>query len=285
VYLEVASVAVTPSTSDVVIPGGGGSMSIQLRDAGGAGASAVSATLSSPSPAVTITAATSSYPNVLSGGTTTNTTAFAFTVAPGAICGGRLPFQLTLSFTGVGTHPTVLDFTIPTGRPATTSTRYAFTGATAIPDNNALGVDVPISVAMTGPVSKVVFRADGATCTATQGATTVGIDHSWLGDLVIKLRSPSGRTVTLANRPGGVNNSGNNLCQTILDDAGTSSIQDIVATGNPWTGTFSPASPEAAFVGETATGTWMVNVSDLVATDTGTVRAISLDLTGFSCTP
>jgi subtilisin-like proprotein convertase family protein len=286
VFLEVAGFTATPTTSDVILPGGGGQLSIQLKNAGGAGATALSATLSSPSPWVTITSGSSTFPNVLSGGTTQNATPFAFTVASGAVCGEKLPFQLTINFTGVGTHPTVLDLLVPTGRPSAASTRFSYTGAAvAIPDNNPLGVDVPIAVSMTGPVSKVVFRADGSTCSATQGSTTVGIEHSWVGDTVIKLRSPSGRTVALANRPGGTLNGGNNFCQTVLDDAAAASIQDIASANAPWTGTFRPASPESAFVGEAATGTWTVNVADLFATDSGNVRAVSLDVYGFSCSP
>ena len=51
------------------------------------------------------------------------------------------------------------------------------------------------------------------------------------------------------------------------------------------TGTFSPANPEAAFIGESADGTWTLNAADNAFIDTGSVRAFSLDVSGFDCTP
>jgi subtilisin-like proprotein convertase family protein len=111
----------------------------------------------------------------------------------------------------------------------------------------------------------------------------VGIDHSWVGDLIATLTAPSGTTVTLMNRPGGTGNSGNNFCQTVLTDSASTSIQDIAVAGAPWTGSFKPAQPLSAFNGEVGTGTWVLNVSDNAFIDTGSVRDVSLALTGFSC--
>jgi len=37
--------------------------------------------------------------------------------------------------------------------------------------------------------------------------------------------------------------------------------------------------------GDTANGTWTLHVTDNAFLDTGHVRAFSVDLTGFSCTP
>ena len=61
----------------------------------------------------------------------------------------------------------------------------------------------------------------------------MGIDHSWIGDLEATLTSPSGTKIRLFNRAGGENNSGNNFCQTLLDDAGSKSIQAIAIAGCP----------------------------------------------------
>jgi subtilisin-like proprotein convertase family protein len=113
----------------------------------------------------------------------------------------------------------------------------------------------------------------------------VGLDHSWVGDLTLKLTSPNGTTVLLANRPGGTGNSGNNLCQTVLKDGSPNSIQNITSAQAPFTGTFAPASPLAAFQGESSNGTWVLNASDSALTDTGGVRSFSIDVRGFSCAP
>jgi len=77
------------------------------------------------------------------------------------------------------------------------------------------------------------------------------------------------------NRPGGTSNSGNNFCQTVLTDSAATSIQNIAVAGAPWTGSFQPASPLSAFIGENANGTWVLNVTDSASIDTGTVRAVS----------
>jgi subtilisin-like proprotein convertase family protein len=53
----------------------------------------------------------------------------------------------------------------------------------------------------------------------------------------------------------------------------------------PFTGSFKPASPLAAFRGQNADGTWVLGVSDVVPVDSGSVRAFSLLVTGFSCGP
>jgi hypothetical protein len=87
------------------------------------------------------------------------------------------------------------------------------------------------------------------------------------------------------NRPGGALNSGNNFCNTVLDDAAVPLIQGITPAGNPYTGSFKPANPLAGFNGQNANGTWMLRVSDQAPLDTGNVRAFSLVVSSFSCTP
>jgi subtilisin-like proprotein convertase family protein len=148
-----------------------------------------------------------------------------------------------------------------------------------------VGVAIPLTVSGLGALSKIVYRIDGSTCSAALGSTTVGVDHSWVGDLTFKLKSPAGTTVTLIDRAGGELNSGNNFCQTVLSDTAATSIQNVTSSGAPFTGSFTPASPLAAFAGENADGTWTLNVSDNVDFDTGTVRAFSIDVSGYSCTP
>jgi len=162
---------------------------------------------------------------------------------------------------------------------------FTYAGPAApIPDANAAGVNVPLVVSgFSGAVSGMTFRINGATCTAAAGATTVGLDHTWVGDLVLTLRSPLGTTVTLMSRPGGTLNSGNNFCQTLLDDAAATPIQAIAPGGNPWTGSFQPATPLSTFNGENPNGTWTLNAADLALFDTGSVRSVSIGLPSFVC--
>jgi hypothetical protein len=166
--------------------------------------------------------------------------------------------------------------------PAPLARDYAYAGpAVAIPDNRPGGVRIPLTVAnFAGTIGDVNFRFDGNACTATPGATTVGLNHTWVGDLTVALTSPAGTTVTLMNMPGGASNAGDNFCQTVLDDeGGAASIQNVAAGAAPYRGTFRPANPLTAFRNQNPNGTWFLTVSDAGPQDIGTVRAFTLSLT------
>jgi hypothetical protein len=284
VFLEIGNLA----TTGPLAPGSNGTLSVTLVNNGGVDATNVRGTLAALTPGVFIIGPNFSlYPAIpAAGGTGANSTPYAFVLSPAVACGQQVKFRLTVTFAGNGTSPTVLELTLQTGTPVSTAIPFSFTGpAVAIPDGPAPGVDVPLVVSGIGAVSNVQVRFDGDSCTSDPGATTVGLDHSWVGDLVINLTSPAGTTVNLMNRPGGPDNSGNNFCGTVLSDAAATSIQDVTVPDAPFTGTFKPASPLGAFKGQNADGTWVLGVSDQVTTDVGSVRAFSLLLSGFSCGP
>ena len=104
-----------------------------------------------------------------------------------------------------------------------------------------------------------------------------------MGDLTLRLTSPAGTTVTLMSAPGGVNNFGQNFCNTLFDDAGTASIQNILPTGAPYTGTYRPASPLAAFNGENPNGNWTLQAIDSTRPDAGILRAFSILVYTYDC--
>jgi len=155
----------------------------------------------------------------------------------------------------------------------------------AIPDADSNGVDIPLVVSgFAGAVADLDFSFDGSSCTDAAGATTVGLDHAWVGDLIVTLISPQGKRVVLINRPGFGDDSGNNFCNTLLNDESTGrSVLDLVAADAPNTGSFRPASPLSAFKGENPNGTWILHVSDEFASDIGNVRAFSLRMSTFNC--
>ena len=107
-----------------------------------------------------------------------------------------------------------------------------------IPDALAAGVSVTIPVTGVGYASKLTFSIDGTDCTTASGDDEVGLDHTFVGDLVGTLTAPDGRTVTLFERDGG---GGNNLCQTVFDDAATQSFSSVPANRAPFTGSWRPA--------------------------------------------
>ena len=157
----------------------------------------------------------------------------------------------------------------------------------AIPDavgSGTPGAEASASIevsGLSGTVSSLTVSIDGSDCTATQGAATVGISHSWVGDLVISLRSPNGTVVPLISRLGSIGgnfgHSANNFCQLTLDDDAATSIQ-AAPNVEPITGTWKPNSPLSAFLDETANGEWELLVQDFAIGDRGNIRAWSIHL-------
>jgi uncharacterized repeat protein (TIGR01451 family) len=172
-----------------------------------------------------------------------------------------------------------------TGQPSVNAATVSYDGPPAeIPDHDYAGVNVPINVSnFTGSISDLNVLIGGSSCTTEEGATTVGIDHTYDSDLVVKLTSPRGTTVTLV---GGVGGSGHNFCQTMLDDEGGGvPVQSLSSSTDaaPFTGNFRSAEPLAAFRGEDPNGTWILNVYDRYAADSGHVNAFSLVMSGYEC--
>jgi subtilisin-like proprotein convertase family protein len=271
----------------VIEAGEGGSISARIVNTGTSSASGISVTVTSTTPGVLIETGSSTYPSIGPDLLAANTTPLTFSVNSSVVCGQEI--NLVLTATKSGSPPLVEEVTVPigvaTGQVSTTQT-INYTGpAVAIPDANPSGVNIPIAVSgFTGSVADLDFKINGSSCTTTAGATTVGLDHTWVGDLVVTLTSPQGKTVSLIDRIGIGNNSGNNFCNTRLDDEATGlSVQDLVTADAPHTGTFKPATPLSSFDGENPNGTWVLNVSDRAGGDVGSVRAFSLIIGGSSC--
>jgi hypothetical protein len=108
-----------------------------------------------------------------------------------------------------------------------------------IPDNNATGVNSVINVpaGLNGTLKVTV---------------DTNITHTFRGDLVIQVISPSGQTATLSNRAGG---SADNFVATGLDISAS------------FTSTTSPS------------GTWRLFVRDLAAVDVGRINSFALHIT------
>ncbi|WP_158294509.1 proprotein convertase P-domain-containing protein [Halomonas urmiana] len=119
-------------------------------------------------------------------------------------------------------------------------------GAT-IPDHDPAGIHDVLEVDRLGRLSFLRVAVD--------------IRHSWIGDLVVSLVSPSGREATLHDRQGG---SRNDLGQT-------------------WEAASLPAL--RSFEGEPAEGPWTLRVRDEAAADTGRLEEWSLELGVIAPTP
>ena len=131
-----------------------------------------------------------------------------------------------------------------------------------IPDNTPSGVDDVITVGSAGLLTDLDLY--------------VRIEHTWVGDLRVRLRHlDTGTTSTIINRPGrppGAGCSGDDIDAT-LDDEAASPIEDECVTPGPIAieGIFSPNQPLDRFDGEDVSGDWQLRVSDRAGFDIGTL--------------
>ncbi len=155
-----------------------------------------------------------------------------------------------------------------------------------IPDNNTAVANALLSVNGVGKISNVnvLFPEGPGVCDSTVGNTNAAIDHSWMGDLIVKLRSPQNTIITLIDRIGvpatGNGIGGNNLCKSTFYSSFNPLSQDIENfMGQPVRGNF--FSDAGSFRNENANGNWTLNVSDNFLNDTGSIRRFGLELTSI----
>ena len=135
----------------------------------------------------------------------------------------------------------------------------------AIPDNNTTGANSTLSLSVPGNLVDLDI-----TITAT---------HTWVGDVIFRLTNPSATTsVTVFDRPGVPAStygcSGDNIDTHLDDEAANGSVENVCQGSTPTidTGPYTPNNPLSAFDGQAASGTWTLNASDRVGSDTGTLN-------------
>ena len=254
-----------------------GTLDLPVTNTGDGTATGVSVVLTDADPLTTITPRNRAYGNLAAGATKTK----PFQVELAATYPVGKPLALTARVTFAGRlSPTTTTVRLPTGQPAAAPTDFAYAGPpVTIPDNSAVGASVPIPVNGIGYASAITFSIDGTSCSATPGSPTVGLDHTYVGDLVGTLTAPGGAVATVFARDGG---GGNNLCQAVFDDAATKPFTAAVTADAPYTGAWRPETPLAALLAAPADGTWTFKVVDAALNDVGSIRAVSLHLTGFA---
>jgi subtilisin-like proprotein convertase family protein len=270
---------VTPDTGDgdaFLEPGESAVVALPLTNVGDGTATGVNVTATTDDARARLAPRTASYGNLARGATKTRN--FRLTLAASYPLGKPVLISARVGFAGA-LSPTQRTQAIATGEPGTEATAFAYTGAPVpIPDDDPAGASVTIPVAGFGYASKVTFSIDGTECNTTEQSATVGIDHTFVGDLTGTLTAPGGQSATLFS---GAGSSGNNLCQVVFDDAAERPFSSVTSTGAPFTGTWRPASPLAALLEAPADGDWTFTAADNAGVDTGTIRAVSLHLTGF----
>ncbi|MFC3449203.1 S8 family serine peptidase [Amycolatopsis speibonae] len=269
---------VTPADGGSALdPGDTAKVTLPVTNRGDGTASSTSVVLSSPTPGVTVAPRSKSYGTISPGQTGVND--FTITVPATQELGVPVVLNARVTFAG-SFSPTTSTFSLPVGTPSPVTQNFAYAGAAvAIPDSDPTGATVPITVSGVGRASKLTFSIDGATCNTDQTSMTVGINHSYVGDLVGTLTSPAGAKATVFQRGGG---SGNNLCQVVFADTATALFSSVSAASAPFTGTYKPVQPFGGLTtGAVADGVWKFTAVDVAGGDTGSIRSVSLHANGF----
>ena len=263
---------------------------ITLGNSGGAGATGVVATLTSNTPGVVVTSGAIAYADIPVGGSAANPAASPFRFSLFDIACGQ-SIRLTLRVTA-DQNPLALDFPIhqpsnlALGAPLAFS--YANRGA-AIPDGvpGGAGPTLGIGLGVAGvpaAVGAVSLRIDGLNSCVPNDASTAGIEHSYVGDLVLGLKAPDGTLVNVIDRMAGGSNDGRNFCNTTLDDrAAGDPIGTIARDLAPFAGSFKPDRPLSAFAGRNPNGTWELQATDFVESETGKVNAFTVTVWPQAC--
>jgi hypothetical protein len=220
-------------------------------------------TLTTSTPGITILDGTATWPALAPGvPTASDAPHFRISVDGSVACYSSIAFQLSITSDQGG--PYVSNFTravgfapAPTGMPV------------AIPDNSPAGITNTFNVLGNVTLSDVNVR--------------VKIDHSWVGDVYIKLRSPLGTEVVLLDRPGYAGagfGCGTDNMDVTFDDAASIVPETWCANTNPWlSGPAKPFTPLSAFNGQSTPGNWVLTVEDLAAADVGTLITWELQTT------
>jgi subtilisin family serine protease len=149
----------------------------------------------------------------------------------------------------------------PTPTPPSTPTTTSSTG-----NFGSGNVNVPIRDLQSATASLVI------PIHGTIADLNVKVNISDINDanLVVKLVSPTGREVILANQRGP---GGRNFSFTVFDDEAATPIANGKA---PFTGSFRPESPLSAFDGSDIYGTWKLVVTDMVKGNAGTIQNFTI---------
>jgi subtilisin-like proprotein convertase family protein len=155
------------------------------------------------------------------------------------------------------------------------------------PDDGYNGTLAGTSMASSG------IAVSGVAGTAIDISVNVNMNHTWVGDIVLKLGAPDGSLLTLVSRPGYAEtvDDGTGCCGTNADWLGsTLTFTDAGATdgellNTPFTGTYFPNAGATASVGSfaalfggTMNGTWTLYVGDAGTDDFGTLNSWSITI-------
>ncbi len=133
-------------------------------------------------------------------------------------------------------------------------------------------VSIPSSIPVTVTSTLTVSTAGTITDINIKG---MDISHTYIDDLIIKLKGPDGTSVTVLNRPC---NSQNNILMSLDDEAASASFPCPPTNGLA----YKPYNPLSAFDGKQMNGTWTLEIEDGFSQDGGAINGWQLEFS-FSC--
>ncbi len=153
------------------------------------------------------------------------------------------------------------------------SSSFSFTTAN-ITCTTYASPNVPVTIPSSGTptVTSTLTISDAGTIDDVN-VLNLDISHTWINDLIIKLKSPAGTEITLIDQ---ICNSEDDIL-TNFDDESTNAYSSLPCppTNN---GTYQPNQALSAFDGEDLNGTWTLTIQDVFNQDGGTLNAWSLDI-------
>jgi len=247
--VEEFAVVDEPSGNGAADPGETVDVRVTLNNSGLGPATAVSATLTSETVGVTIDQATAEFPDLPIGGTGTSSVDYVVTVDGAVECGTQMHFTLQVDYVALE-QPTSVDRQAQLFAGVPIGGYGAAAPYAPLPDNDGNEV-----------VSTITIDSGGALVSSNLNLD-VNITHDYIGDLIIRLVSPSGTTALLHAFGGGA------------DD-------DII--GN-YPNTLTPGQSLDRFLGEPLDGDWELHVRDGGDGGTGTFNTWALyDISDFDC--
>lgn len=250
--IEVGQIGYTTTPANALVSGGplGGPFSAtQVYLLTSTRPTPVTVVVTPSQPWISVNGLTGAQNIVLGGNGATSNVVIGFSAAANGLANGIYNGTVTFNAQsgGAGSN-TIRNVTLDVGRYT-----YAATG-------------LPLSIADNSTVTSTINVTDSY-CIGDVDLP-IDITHTYIGDLIVQITSPSGTIVRLHNRSGG---STDNLVTTYDDDGG----------GSP------PSGPGtlSMFDGENVNGMWTLTVSDNAGSDVGTLNAWSLKIAsaGSAC--
>ena len=260
----------TPSNgNDVTDPGERAQIFITLTNFSNVNATNINAVLSAGSGATMVNSA-SAYADLPVDGSGMNQSPFVLDVSPTQVC-GPLPLVYTATYTLDGENRVVTrNLNLPIGSYTLGDTvRYTRTHASVlvIPDNNDAGTNSVLALAGAGVGGDLDVRIDKLT-------------HKYVGDLVVRITAPSGKSALLMLNYGYNPNGtppGSNISNLIFNDDAPTFIGEISGAG-PFGGEYYPYNALSVFNGEPIAGNWTLKLADTYPGDVGTLSSWGLNI-------